>query len=265
MICPRLVQGSLAWHAWRLEGIGASEASAVLGLETAYMTRSELFNIKRGATKEAPGNFAMRRGTALEPAARREYERQTGVKAPAVLAIHPTRPHMRASLDGFPLDRVLEIKVAGKEDHLMAKAFRIPEKHKPQLQHQLAVTGAESGDYFSYNGQTGYIVPFEADKNYQMLLMEQVDEFWHLVQTNTPPELVDRDYENMRKSRDSETVALHLKWKATRSLVERAEMTLEQIYSSTSDGPFRRQPKSRGLRSKVSRKLKRAGGLVLAG
>ena len=62
-----LEQGSSAWLAWRNEGIGASDASTIMG-ENRFKSREELLHEKIHQINE-PANAAMNEGTRLEPQA----------------------------------------------------------------------------------------------------------------------------------------------------------------------------------------------------
>lgn len=251
-----LVQGTPAWRAWRMTGVGASDSGAIMGVSI-YQTASGVWRLKRGLEQEAPPSYPARRGSRLEPEGRRIYEQETGIAMPAATAVHDQRPHMLASLDGWnvELKRILEIKCPmSREDHALAVRGYLPEKYKPQVQHELAVTGAEQCDYESYvPGQKYALVTVEPDPKFQALLMEQIDEFWHLVVSGTPPALVDLDYELMRAGRDQESRQLHERWKNTRSLVERSEIALEQVYAGAGLGPFRKSSHPRIPRRAIKR------------
>jgi putative phage-type endonuclease len=72
-----LEQGTDAWREWRHRGIGASEASTVMG-ENPFRTAADLFREKCGPVCEFEQDAAMARGLELEPEARRLYIAKTG-------------------------------------------------------------------------------------------------------------------------------------------------------------------------------------------
>ena len=137
-----LVQGSELWLAHR-RGLRNASESAVLGISP-WCTPYQLWLLKTGRA-EPDVNANMRRGTALEPAARSAYEESTG---------HVTQPLVlqdglySASLDGMTLagDLIVEIKVPfnGRESALWQEieAGQVPGHYAAQIQHQLMVSGA---------------------------------------------------------------------------------------------------------------------------
>src|SRR5262249_17463509 len=113
----KLVQGSPEWHEHRKAHRNASETPAVLGCSP-WVTRHQLW-LQRTGRAEQQINPAMRRGSELEPVARRAYEQLTGlVFEPLVLV----DGEYSASLDGITLDGelMLEIKcpVKGTDSEL---------------------------------------------------------------------------------------------------------------------------------------------------
>lgn len=215
------------WLSWRNQGIGSSDAPVVLGVSP-YMTRFGLWELKTGRAKPKEANWAMQRGNELEPKARAEYELISDIDMPPQLAVHPKYAFMRASLDGFNASkrRVLEIKFAGREDHALAKAGKVPEKYMPQCQHQLLVTGAELLDYFSFDGNRGVIVPVEPDLKFQARLIEEEEAFWDLVQRKVAPDLSDRDYATVK---DPQLRALFRKYKAAEKRAKKAAASVEAL------------------------------------
>jgi putative phage-type endonuclease len=100
-----------------------------------------------------PMNPAMRTGTQLESDIRRWYETTVGLAAEPLCAEHEVYPWLRGSLDGWvaPAGVVVEIKYARKEYHAEALAGRVPAAYRPQVLHQLILTGASACHYVSHN------------------------------------------------------------------------------------------------------------------
>lgn len=221
-----LIQGTPAWHAWRNQGIGASDAPAILGVSP-WMTIYQLWELKTGRRAPFAGNAATRRGSEMEAQARAAYEAHTGIIVQPHCRTHPELDWMRASLDGIDLDGrlILEVKCPGKEDHATAIQGKVPEKYIPQVQHQLAVSGAELCHYWSYDGDMGILVEVRPDEDYIRALIEAEIAFWHCVQTDTPPPLCPRD---KRVREDPEWEAIALSWRAAKAAVEHAQ-TLEKV------------------------------------
>jgi len=146
-----LAQGSTEWLEWRKNGIGASEASSIMG-ENPFQSRSALLKQKLGLAPEFKGNAATRRGQALEPEARAKYIEQYGINIEPICLQSDEYPWLRASLDGLSSDgkTVVEIK-CGTSSFRDAQAGTVSSYYKAQLQHILAVTGLPEIDYFCFN------------------------------------------------------------------------------------------------------------------
>jgi putative phage-type endonuclease len=215
------------WKEWRGKGLGSSDAPVIMGVSP-WRTRFQLWEEKTGRGAKDQTNWATQRGNDLEPRARAAYELMSDVDMPATLVEHPVYPYLRASLDGFnaAIKKGLEIKCPGKEDHAKALAGLVPEKYTWQLVHQIAVARAEEMDYFSYDGNSGVIVPFKRDQAKEDQLLEEEHKFWRLIQTDTPPELSDRDF---KKLKDGESVALFQSYKIAVDLFKRVEADVDAI------------------------------------
>ena len=107
-----LQQGTSEWLTWRHKGIGASDASTVMG-ENRFENPSVLLQQKRGPViLDSFQNEAMARGTQLEPEARKLYIATTGNEVRPVCVQSFRYDWLRASLDGLSTnhDAVVEIK-----------------------------------------------------------------------------------------------------------------------------------------------------------
>ena len=183
-----LQQGSTAWLAWRRGGIGASDAPAIMGVSP-WMDLDTLWLDKTGQRQDGYSNHAMRRGQRLEPEARALYIRTTRVRVAPVCLEHGTHRWMRGSLDGISADGgvVLEVKCPGAADHGVALGGRVPEKYVPQLQHLLAVSGAEVCHYWSYRAGAGALIEVTPDHGYIRSLIERERRFWrHVLEGRRP-------------------------------------------------------------------------------
>ncbi len=195
------------WHAWRLQGIGSSDAPIIMGVSP-WMTPYQLWEEKTGRTaRNQEGNWATQRGNRLEPMARAHFEMTIGYDCPATLVTHPIYPWVRSSLDGLNRHHkmILEIKNPGAEDHAIAVAGGVPEKYKPQIQHQLMAATqlvADEVAYYSFDGKAGVIVYVGHDLEYQEKLFSAEHAFWMLVQCDAPPPLTDRDYKRVKLSKE---------------------------------------------------------------
>lgn len=186
-----LRQGSPEWLAWRSQGVGSSDAAAIVGASP-WTTREALLLAKQEALRGAPAqdrdNWAMARGRRLEPHARASYEGVMGWASPAACAEHAALPWLRASCDGWEPGRrlPLEIKCPGRADHEEALAGRVPAKYLPQVTHLMLVTGATSLHYWSYSdrfppGLQAALVEVPRREEECMALLDVEAAFWEEV------------------------------------------------------------------------------------
>lgn len=187
------------WKEWRKTGIGASEAPVIME-KSPWSTPYRLYIEKTTGQKFFKENGATLRGRELEDQARKS----AGEKLKKIFSTkcyqHEKHPWMLASLDGISNEgEILEIKCPynpedPNSDHQLALEGKIPEKYYPQLQHQLEVTGAKKGYYYSFDGTDGAIVPFERDEDFIKEMIEQENYFWECVKKLTPPKFTEKDY-----------------------------------------------------------------------
>lgn len=182
-----LEQGGKDWLAWRRQGIGSSDAPIIMGVSP-WCDVLTLYKRKRGELPEQESNWAMARGTRLEPKVREVLEKSLGVLEPATLT-HNDIPWMRASVDGISLDGkvVVEIKCPGQADHAIAQAGQVPPKYIPQVQHILAVSDCDTLIYASYNSGELLTVSVPRDEAYIALLIKAEQAFWDAIQAGIPP------------------------------------------------------------------------------
>jgi len=175
-----LDQGTDEWHAWRMQGIGASEAPCILG-ENPWKTRRELFAGKCGRVGLVAESEAMAFGTQTEPEARAAYIATVGVHVEPACVQSTEHAWLRASLDGLALDgsRVVEIKCGTRVHEHAAKTHRPPIYYKGQLQHILAVTGLAVIDFWCYlPGKPNVHLVVERNDAYIGRLLEAEAAFW---------------------------------------------------------------------------------------
>jgi len=185
-IIVELQQGTPEWREWRHNGIGASDASTIMG-ENRFKSAAQLLQEKRGPSRDFGQNAAMARGTELEPEARRRYIAKTGRDVRPACLQSTRYDWLRASLDGFAInhDAVVEIK-CGESVYRRASQFRsVPDYFYGQMQHILAVTGLDSLDFWCYwPGYPELLLPVERDDTYIERLLKSELEFWNHVQRN---------------------------------------------------------------------------------
>lgn len=185
----QLAQGTTEWLTWRSGGIGASDAPAILG-ENPWKTRKELFEQKIGITPPEEVNYAMARGTALEPEARQAYNSRTGRwMQPACLQSNVYQ-WLRASVDGITptLDALVEIKCGQSVYRNTSESGQVPGYYYAQLQHMLAVTSLPAIDFWCYlPGRPALLISVQRDDRYIARLLQQEYEFWLAVLRHRGP------------------------------------------------------------------------------
>lgn len=188
------------WLKQRLQGVGASEAATAVGLNP-YQSPLELWMIKTGRMEQAAepaideSHSPMYWGNMLEPLVAEHYAKVTGRKVRRVNSIlqHPDadKYFMLANLDrevvGCDEVQILECKTAGK---FGSKVWEdgVPEYYQCQVQHQLAITGKQAADVaVLIAGNEFRIYRVERDDELITQLIELERQFWHYVETDTPP------------------------------------------------------------------------------
>ena len=202
------------WLQARLNGIGASEASAIVGCNP-YMSNVDLWRIKTGrkAAPDISSNAHVAYGHAAEPHIRRlfaldyadRYEVQYGGSFDMVY--HTDHPWLFATLDGRLIERetdrcgVLEIKTSEILRSLAREKWRegVPDNYYVQLLHQLLATGWDFAVLHAqlkrvWDGeikttrQSYFVERSEMQEDLDYLL-EQECKFWEYVQTGQEPPL----------------------------------------------------------------------------
>jgi putative phage-type endonuclease len=178
-----LQQGTTEWLEWRHHGIGASDASTIMG-ENRFKSATQLLREKRGPARDFGQNAAMARGTELEPEARRRYIAKTGRDVSPACLQSTRYDWLRASLDGLTInhDSVVEIKCGDSVYRRASQSRCVPDYYCGQMQHILAVTGLASLDFWCYwPGCPELLIPVARDVGYIECLLNRELEFWNLV------------------------------------------------------------------------------------
>ena len=180
----------------RVNGIGGSEAAAVLGLSP-WKTPYQVYCDKLGLSGDQETTPAMEWGTRLEPVVRQKYADETGrtVRFPIGDEFghmqSDRHPFMLATLDGITDDgRGLEIKTTrhggewGEEG-----SDEVPQAYVVQCQHYMVVSKLEVFDIALLIGGSDFrIYEVPRDEELQGLIIEREAEFWRMVESKTPPE-----------------------------------------------------------------------------
>lgn len=183
------------WLQQRRFSVGGSEIAAALGLSR-WRTPFDVWAEKTGhVTKKDEPTDAMRFGTLLEPVIRSEFARRNGLEVcecPYILA-HKDYSFMTCNLDGYVKlpdgsYAVLEIKTANafaSEDWANMGA---PLEYIMQVQYYLSITNMKVAYLAVLIGGSDYRqIIIERDDDIIEVIIQKLKEFWHMVETNTPP------------------------------------------------------------------------------
>jgi putative phage-type endonuclease len=184
-----------SWLAARKNGVGASEVSVVLGINS-YKSAYTLWAEKTGRIEPEEPGLAAAVGVALEPMIAGLYETQTGYTLehePFTMYHHPTAP-LFATLDRTAHTpdgpRVVEIKSIGERAWQALKEGEASLAHLVQVQAQLACTGYETGDLACLVGNRLFeVFPVARHEKLIAQIVRRVTDFWQCVETNTPPDV----------------------------------------------------------------------------
>lgn len=201
------------WLQWRHEGIGSSDAPAVMNVSR-FKTALQLYEEKSQPYKGDDGknHWIKNRGHEIEPKIRSQFELLHGnVTWEPTMVQDANFPFLRATLDGFSPDKTefVEIKLLGKEAFDVLSTGKVPEDYYPQVMHQWNVTSAKkawfAGYLFDSENPKEYdpsrlkIIEVPFDEKYCYLLLETEIKFWNdNVMNHRPPAPSARDYKMLR-------------------------------------------------------------------
>ncbi|HIS93058.1 MAG TPA: YqaJ viral recombinase family protein [Candidatus Alectryocaccomicrobium excrementavium] len=135
-----------AWLKLRRQGIGGSDAAAILGLNP-YKSPLAVYADKRGLTDDAPDTETLRQGRDFEAYVADRFAEETGKRVRRCNQIlqHPDRPWMLANVDRLVVgERAgLECKCVGIGNRVDFEGGAVPPTFYWQCMHYLAVTGLD--------------------------------------------------------------------------------------------------------------------------
>jgi putative phage-type endonuclease len=191
----QLEQGSPAWHAWRMGGIGSSDMPVLFGVSR-FKTRHQLWLEKQGLAKSDDGKNAYIKAQGHK----REIELRAFasdiLEEPlAVTCIEGELPWQRVSVDGITSDieTVVEAKLMKRDafeelrDHGV-----IPVEYAPQLRHGIETAGASRCLFVGKNDALDDKAYAFVDLQHPALValdtVARGNAFWKLVQDGEEPE-----------------------------------------------------------------------------
>jgi len=186
------------WLAERKGGIGGSDAAAAIGISP-WKSRFQLWSEKVGLIEQPDlDSEAIEWGTRLEPIIAAAYREKTGravhVGEPFQITRHPDREWMMATLDATQeVDGrgpgVLQIKTTSAF-HLAEWEDEPPLHYQVQVIHEMLVARLTWGTLcVLVGGQKLRWFDLDLHERFASALTEKEAEFWHLVQSETPPEV----------------------------------------------------------------------------
>jgi predicted phage-related endonuclease len=169
--------------------IGGSDARIIMGGDEPALIR--LWREKRGeiGPEDLSTNLLVQLGVATEELNRSWFERETGRELEHIQKFirHPKLDWMGATLDG----------VVKKEGAVFEAKFMLPwhfteegaaERHMPQLQHNMLVTGTRRAFLSIVTGGGKWVsIEVDADPVYQTILLQVERLFWRCVRTGEVP------------------------------------------------------------------------------
>jgi putative phage-type endonuclease len=187
------------WLERRRKTVGASEVAAILGMSP-WKSPFALYLEKVGEVEVSGEETAWQRwGNILEPAICDEYSAQTGRKVVDhgryAVRYSETCPHLSATLDREVLaydERGPGCMDAKSAHFVKAKEWEdgAPLLYQVQLQAQMEVTGYKWGSLAVLIGGSDFRwCDVERNENFIAHMRRKVAEFWHCVETRTPPEV----------------------------------------------------------------------------
>jgi putative phage-type endonuclease len=189
------------WIEARRPRVGSSDIGGLLGMgyadHTPYTIWLEKTTGKR-LPKDAAFGQLMEIGHAAEPFLRECFRIKTGkvchFDQQKTVRINDRFPAFAASLDGWcdgddGLHEVVELKIVGL--HMIAeyRADELPLKFTLQVQHQMAVTGAQNGWLFAMCGTEMILRHVPRHERLIEGMHKHAEAFLKLVESNTPPEV----------------------------------------------------------------------------
>lgn len=192
-----------AWLEARQQGVGASEASTILGLNPYQKEKALLVQKTAHEVIESPSNPAMREGSEREPFILSLYENYTNTKLVIqkdCFYVNSKYPLVFASLDGEihnddgSFKRIVEAKLV-RNDEIWAEVQTntIPAHFQAQLQQLMAVCEPtdKATDIIFYNPKVDQFKILTLDQNEEgfKTYYELVKEFWVKVEGTKPEDL----------------------------------------------------------------------------
>lgn len=185
------------WILARKDGIGGSEAAAIMGLSK-YSSPYRVWADKMNLIEPTPVSEAMRQGTDLEDYVAKRFSEQTGKKVHNTNFIYknPEYPFALANVDRLITgeDAGLECKTTSEMNLKKFKGGEFPENYYAQCMHYLMVTGLKRWYLAVLVYSRGFYV-FEIERNEEEIaaLAKAEADLWACVKSGIPPVVDGKD------------------------------------------------------------------------
>lgn len=193
------------WLEYRGNGIGGSEAAAVLGVPGAFGSRLKIWALKTGRMppEDVSGNERVKWGTRLERAILDGFAEETGRECHAwsdcvgthtAVVRHPTAGWMFATPDGICQDAergigLIQVKTAHAGKLAEWSDDEPPLPYIVQVQHEMACTGAKwCALVCLVGGNALRWFDVERDEPFIRAMMAAEEVFWSMVRDGEMPE-----------------------------------------------------------------------------
>jgi putative phage-type endonuclease len=170
------------WLELRRQGIGGSDAAAIVGLNR-WRSAFDVYADKLGLKKEQPDNEAMRQGRDLEDYVAQRFMEATSKKVRRRNAMlqHPEYPFMTANIDRWVVgeNAGVECKTTSVLNRAKFSQGEFPPSYYVQCMHYMAVTGAERW-YLAVLvlNKAFHVFTIERDDAEIQALIEAEKDFW---------------------------------------------------------------------------------------
>lgn len=180
------------WLKIRGTMLGGSDAGAVIGMNP-YKSAYTLWAEKTGKIPGFEGNIATKVGSYLEDLVAKMFEEETGkkVRRKNRTMVNDLYPFACANVDRLVVGEKSLLECKTTTSIPMMKQLRsseFPEAYYAQCTHYMAVTGLEKA-YLAVLINCREFKVYELDRDQEEIdaLMGAEKDFWHLVETDTPP------------------------------------------------------------------------------
>ena len=179
------------WLTERRKSLGGSDVASILGMNE-YSSPYSVWADKLGKLPEKEDNEAMRLGRDLEDYVAQRFTEKTGKKVRRENAIlrNPDMPYLHANVDRVVVgeNAVLECKTVSALNLAQYKNGEYPARFYAQCCEYMLVCGFTKA-YLAVLvlGKEFLVFEIERDENELEALKGACEEFWHYVETQTPP------------------------------------------------------------------------------